>query len=49
MMNPSFGILEIIISFIVVVFSIALPLGIIFLLYKIYNKLKSIEEELKKN
>lgn len=49
MMNPGFGIVEIIISFIVVVFSLALPLGILFLLYKIYIKLKNIEEQLKKN
>jgi len=49
MINSGFGILEIIISFIAVVFSLALPLGILFLLYKIYIKLKSIEELLKKN
>ena len=49
MINSGFGIMEIIISFIAVVFSLALPLGILFLLYKIYIKLKSIEELLKKN
>jgi hypothetical protein len=49
MMNPSFGIMEIMVSFIAVVFSLALPLGVLFLLYKIYDKLKSIEEQLKKN
>jgi len=49
MMNPGFGIVEIIIGFIAVIFSLALPLGILFLLYKIYTKLKDIEEQLKKN
>jgi hypothetical protein len=49
MINPGFGIMEIVVSFIVVAFSLALPLGILFLLYKIYIKLTSIEEQLKKN
>ena len=44
-----FGIGEILISFITVAFSLALPLGILFFLYKIYVKLNSIEEQLKKN
>lgn len=44
-----FGIGEILISFIAVAFSLALPLGILFLLYKIYVKLNSIEEQLRKN
>jgi hypothetical protein len=49
MINPGFGIMEIVVSFIAVAFSLALPLGILFLLYKIYIKLTSIEEQLKKN
>jgi hypothetical protein len=49
MIIPGFGIGEFFVSFIAVAFSLALPLGILFLLYKIYIKLKSIEEQLKKN
>jgi hypothetical protein len=49
MILSGFGIGELLISFIAVMFSLALPLGILFLLYKIYFKLKSIEEQLKKN
>ena len=49
MIAPGFGIGELLVSFIAVAFSLALPLGILFLLYKIYIKLKSIEEQLKKN
>jgi len=49
MITPGFGIGELLVSFIAVAFSLALPLGIIFLLYKIYIKLKNIEEQLKKN
>jgi hypothetical protein len=49
MIAPGFGIGELFVSFIAVAFSLALPLGILFLLYKIYIKLKSIEEQLKKN
>jgi hypothetical protein len=49
MIDPGFGIGELLVSFIAVAFSLALPLGIIFLLYKIYMKLKNIEEQLKKN
>jgi hypothetical protein len=49
MIIPGFGIGELFVSFIAVAFSLALPLGILFLLYKIYVKLKSIEEQLKKN
>jgi hypothetical protein len=47
MMNPGFGLMEMLISFVVVVFSVGLPLAILFLLYKIYTKLKNIEEQLK--
>jgi hypothetical protein len=49
MITPGSGIGELFVSFIAVAFSLALPLGILFLLYKIYIKLKSIEEQLKKN
>jgi hypothetical protein len=44
-----FGIGEFLVSFVAVAFSLALPLGILFLLYKIYVRLKSIDEQLKKN
>ncbi len=49
MINPGFGIGELPVSFTVVALSLALPLAILFFLYKIYNKLKSIEDLLKKN
>lgn len=49
MINPGFGVIEAVVSFIAVAFGLALPLGILFLLYKIYSKLTSIEEQLKKN
>jgi hypothetical protein len=49
MMFPGFGIGELFISLMAVAFSLALPLGIIFLLYKIYIKLKSMEDQLKRN
>jgi len=49
MITPGFGIGELFVSFMAVAFSLALPLGILFLLYKIYTKLKSIEEQIKKN
>lgn len=49
MINMGFGIGELLVSFIVVVLSLALPLAILFLLYKIYVKLKDIEEQLKKD
>ena len=47
MVNIGLG--EVFVIFIVTVISLAFPLGILFLLYKIYVKLKSIEEQLKKN
>lgn len=49
MITPGFGIGELFVSFVAVAFSLALPLGMLFLLYKIYTKLKDIEEQLKKN
>ena len=47
MVNIGFG--EVLVIFIVAVLSLAFPLGILFFLYKIYTKLKGIEEQLKKN
>jgi len=49
MISTGFGIAELLVSFIVVALSLALPLAIVFLLYRIYTKLKDIEEQLKKN
>ena len=49
MMTSQLGILELLVSFLVVGLGLALPLGILFLLYKIYTKLKSIEEHLRKD
>lgn len=49
MINPGFGLMEIIFGFIAVTISLALPLAILFFLYKIYITLKSIEEHLKSN
>jgi hypothetical protein len=39
---------EVFVIFIVTVLSLAFPLGILFFLYKIYAKLKDIEEQLRK-
>ncbi len=49
MVNTSIGIVELLVALLVAALSLALPLGILFFLYKIYVKLKSIEEQLKKN
>ena len=49
MINPGFGMLELIVSFIAVALSLALPLAILFFLYKIYIKVKGIEEHLRNN
>ena len=49
MMTPGFGIAELLTTFVVVIFNIALPLAILFFLYKIYVKLQKIEELLKRN
>ncbi len=45
----NYGFAEVLVIFIVAVLSLAFPLGILFFLYKIYAKLKGIEEQLKKN
>jgi hypothetical protein len=49
MINPDFGVTEVIVRLIEVAFSLALPVALLFILCKIYNKLKSIEEHLDKN
>jgi len=48
MMFPAFGLGEFLTDFIVVVFYLALPVAGLFILYKIYGKLKDIDEHLKK-
>jgi hypothetical protein len=47
-MYSRFGIAEVVITCIVGLFSIGLPVVLLVFLYMIYNKLKSIEEMLKK-
>ena len=47
-MFPRMGIAEILISCIVGLFSLGIPVAFLVLLYMIYNKLKVIEELLKK-
>ena len=47
MINPDFGMAELIVSFIEGAFSLALPVAILLIMYKIYVKLKSLEEHLK--
>ena len=49
MFTTDFGIVEFLVTFIEVAFSLALPVAFLFVLYKIYIKLKNIEEHLKKN
>ncbi len=49
MENMSIGIVELLIIFLITVINLALPVAILFLLYKIYTRLKGIEEQLKKN
>ena len=48
MVNTSIGIVELFVIFIAAILSLGLPLAMLFLLYKIYIKLKDIEEQLKK-
>ena len=45
----SLGIVESVVTFLVVVFSIGLPVTVGVLLYKIYVKMKSMDEQLKRN
>lgn len=48
MVNMGMGIVEFLVVLVVAVFSLALPVAILVILYKIYTTLKGIEEELKK-
>jgi hypothetical protein len=47
MIAPGFGVGELLSSFLVVAFNLALPLAGVLLLYKIYIKLKNIEDHIK--
>ena len=47
-MYPRLGLMEIVISCIVSLIGLGLPVAILVFLYMIYNKVKSIEELLKK-
>lgn len=47
-MYPRIGVVEVILSCIIGLFSIGLPVAMLVFLYMIYNKVKSIEEMLKK-
>jgi hypothetical protein len=47
-MYPRLGLMEIVISCIVGLIGLGLPVAILVFLYMIYNKVKSIEELLKK-
>jgi len=49
MVTPSIGIVELLIVFIVTVFWLAIPVGVLYLLFVIYKKLNKIEEALKKD
>ena len=44
MMPFNFGIGELIVVFVVTIFTIAIPIGILYMLVKIYLKVKKIEE-----
>jgi hypothetical protein len=47
-MYPRFGVVEIILSCVFGLIGIGLPVAVLVFLYMIYNKVKSIEELLKK-
>ncbi len=49
MINSGIGVMELLVLFIVAVLSLALPVAVLVLLYKIYAKLKDIEERLRKD
>jgi len=49
MITPGFGVGELLVGFIEVAFSLAFPVALLFILYRIYIKLRNIEEYLKKN
>ena len=46
MIASSFDLAGLLVSFVIVTVTLALPIGILFLLYKIYIRLKHIEEKL---
>jgi hypothetical protein len=48
MTNMSIGIVELLIVVIVALVGFGIPVAILVLLYKVYTKLKDIEEQLKK-
>ena len=48
-MMPGLGLGELIVSAFVVVVTLAVPLAILFLLYKIYKKVRNIEEQVRKS
>ena len=49
MVTPSIGIVELLVGFVVTVLWLAIPVGILYLLFVIYKKLTNIEELLKKD
>ena len=49
MVNMGIGVVELLVALVAAVFSLALPIAILVLLYRIYTKLKDIEEQLRKN
>jgi len=48
MVTPSIGIVELLMGFVVTILWLAIPVGILYLLFIIYKKLTTIEELLKK-
>ncbi|MFZ5882510.1 MAG: hypothetical protein ACOYYI_01895 [Chloroflexota bacterium] len=49
MFTPQIGIVELLVAFVTVVLWLAVPVGVLYLLYAINKKLASIEEHLKRN
>jgi hypothetical protein len=49
MLFPDFGVVAFLVSFVIVSLSLAIPIGIIYLLVIIYRKLHNIEELIKKD
>jgi hypothetical protein len=49
MFTPDIGIVELVIIFITTVLWLAIPVGVLYLLFAIYKKLSSIEAQLKNN
>ena len=46
---PSVGIVELLVSFVMVLFWLVIPVGVLYLLYSINKRLKNVEELMKKN